>query len=102
MSGLVESVVKLCRALRDRGLLVTPSHATDAVRALQVPSLGNWFRTSAAASPGSQSGTRHNGTRRPPLSAHHSSTIQSLKALTQSRASSLSLPHRKIWPQNRG
>jgi hypothetical protein len=35
-------------------------------------------RTSAAASTGSHSGIRHNGTSRPPDPAHHSSTIQSL------------------------
>jgi uncharacterized protein with von Willebrand factor type A (vWA) domain len=35
MSGLVGSVVDLCRGLRDRGMLVTPSHATDSVRALE-------------------------------------------------------------------
>jgi len=34
-AGLVESTVSLCRALRDRGLLVTTAHAFDAVRALR-------------------------------------------------------------------
>ena len=33
--GLVERTVELCRALRERGLLVTTSHAADAVRALR-------------------------------------------------------------------
>ena len=32
--GLIGGLVKLCRGLRERGLLVTPSHTTDAVRAL--------------------------------------------------------------------
>ncbi len=35
MSDLVERTVELTRALRGRGLLVTPAHAADAVRALQ-------------------------------------------------------------------
>jgi uncharacterized protein with von Willebrand factor type A (vWA) domain len=35
MSGLVERTVSFCRALRARGLLVTTSHASDAVRALR-------------------------------------------------------------------
>ena len=34
-TGLVERTVELCRALRERGLLVTTSHASDAVRALK-------------------------------------------------------------------
>ena len=34
-AGLVESTVSFCRALRDRGLPVTTSHAFDAVRALR-------------------------------------------------------------------
>ena len=33
--GLVSAVVKLCRGLRARGLLVTPAHTADAVRALR-------------------------------------------------------------------
>jgi uncharacterized protein with von Willebrand factor type A (vWA) domain len=33
-AGLVERTVELCRALRERGFLVTTSHASDAVRAL--------------------------------------------------------------------
>ena len=33
---------------------------------------------------------------------HHSSTIQSLYALTQSSPSSLSFASVKVWPQNRG
>ncbi len=33
--GLPGAVVKLCRGLRERGLLVTTAHATDAVRALR-------------------------------------------------------------------
>lgn len=36
MSDLVERTVALGRALRGRGLLVTPAHAADAVRALRV------------------------------------------------------------------
>lgn len=32
---LVSAVVKLCRGLRGRGLLVTPAHTSDAVRALR-------------------------------------------------------------------
>ena len=59
-------------------------------------------RTSAAASSTSHSGTMHSGMSRPSLSPHHSSTIQSLYASTQSFASSLSLPLRKICPQKRG
>ena len=39
---------------------------------------------------------------RPPDSPHHSSTIQSLYALTHSRPSSLSLASVKVWPQKRG
>ena len=35
-------------------------------------------RTSAPAATGSHSGIRHSGISRPPLSPHHSSTIQSL------------------------
>lgn len=35
MSDLVARTVDLCRALRERGLGITTSHATDAVRALQ-------------------------------------------------------------------
>ncbi len=34
-AGLVEKTVAFCRALRERGLLVTTSHAFDAVRALR-------------------------------------------------------------------
>src|SRR5690554_5314156 len=40
-------------------------------------------RTSAAAATGSQSGTMVRGMRRPPVLADHSSTIQSLYAVTQ-------------------
>jgi hypothetical protein len=58
--------------------------------------------TSAAASAGSHNGTRHSGTSRPSLPAHHSSIIQSLYARTQSSASSRSLASRNVWPQNRG
>ena len=36
------------------------------------------------------------------MPAHHSSNIQSLYALTQRSASSLSLRSRNVWPQNRG
>ncbi len=39
---------------------------------------------------------------RPPESPHHSSTIQSLYAFTQSSASSLSSASVKVWPQKRG
>ena len=42
------------------------------------------------------------GTSRPPDPAHHSSNIQSLYALTQRSASSLSSRSRKVWPQKRG
>src|SRR6476646_8738449 len=59
-------------------------------------------RTSAAASSASQSGTMISGTSRPPLSPHHSSTIQSLYAVTQAAASSRSFASRHVWPQNRG
>ena len=38
-NDLVARVVSLCRALRDRGLLVTTSHAGDAVRALAAGAL---------------------------------------------------------------
>lgn len=38
-SGLVESTVGLCRALRERGLPVTTAHALDAVRALHAVGL---------------------------------------------------------------
>ena len=58
--------------------------------------------TSAAASRGSHSGTRHSGTSRPSLGPHHSSTIQSLYARTHSNASSRSLASRNVCPQNRG
>jgi len=40
--------------------------------------------------------------RRPPLSPHHSSTIQSLYASTHACASSRSLASRKVCPQKRG
>ena len=59
-------------------------------------------RISSAASSASQSGTMINGTRRPPESPHHSSTIQSLYARTQARASSRSFASRNVWPQKRG
>jgi len=39
-ADLVERTVDLCRALRERGLGVTTSHATDAVRALQIVGIG--------------------------------------------------------------
>jgi uncharacterized protein len=57
MSGLVERTVGFCRALRERGLLVTTSHALDAVRALRVVGLDRrdqayWaLRTVLAARP---------------------------------------------------
>src|SRR5262249_10713037 len=47
---------------------------------------------SAAASSTSHNGMRQSGMLRPPDGPHHSSTIQSLYALTQARPSSLSLP----------
>ena len=47
---------------------------------------------SAAASSASHSGMMHSGMLTPPEGSHHSSTIQSLLALTQARPSSLSLP----------
>ena len=59
-------------------------------------------RTSAAASVGSQSGTMPSGMRRPPLSPHHSSIIQSLYAATHFNARSLSCASRNNWPANRG
>src|ERR1700722_20341774 len=59
-------------------------------------------RTSAAAFAGSHSGMRHSGMRAPLLSPHHSSTIQSLYAITQASASSWSLASRNVWPQKRG
>ena len=52
--------------------------------------------TSIAASSGSQSGTMHSGTSRPPLGAHHSSTIQSLYARTHNVASSRSGASRNV------
>ena len=39
--GLISAVVKLCRGLRERGLLVTPAHAADAVRALRDLGISN-------------------------------------------------------------
>jgi uncharacterized protein with von Willebrand factor type A (vWA) domain len=40
-SDLVSVTTHFCRALRDRGLLVTPSETIDAVRALEVVDLGD-------------------------------------------------------------
>src|ERR1700677_2925011 len=45
-------------------------------------------RTSAAANPASHRGMMQRGISRPPLSPHHSSTIQSLYASTHARATS--------------
>lgn len=60
-------------------------------------------RTSAAASSGSQSGMSVRGMSRPCASGpHHSSTIQSLYARTQSSPSSRSLASVKVCPQKRG
>ncbi len=59
-------------------------------------------RISAAASSASQSWTISSGIRRPFESPHHSSTIQSLYALTQRSASSMSSASANVWPQNRG
>jgi hypothetical protein len=60
-------------------------------------------RTSAAASSALHNGMRQSGTSRPPLSAHHSSTIQSLYARTQARPRSRSgVASAKVCPQNRG
>ena len=56
-------------------------------------------RISAAASFASQSCTMINGMRRPLVPAHHSSTIQSLYALTQRSPSTRSLRSVKVWPQ---
>ena len=50
----------------------------------------------------SHSGIRQSGISRPPLSPHHSSTIQSLYARTQARATSLSCASAKVCPQKRG
>ena len=70
------------------------AHRVHAARALR--------RTSSAASSASHSGTMISGIRCPPLSPHHSSTIQSLYASTHAWASSLSFASRKVCPQNRG
>ena len=59
-------------------------------------------RTSAAASCASHSGIDVSGIRRPPLSPHHSSTIQSLYASTHASASSRSFASRNVCPQKRG
>ena len=59
-------------------------------------------RISAAASFGSQSCTMINGIRRPSVPAHHSSSIQSLYALTHRSPSSWSLRSVNVCPQKRG
>src|SRR3954464_3158109 len=42
------------------------------------------------------------GISRPPLSPHHSSTIQSLYARMHASPTSLSLANENVWPQKRG
>jgi hypothetical protein len=64
--------------------------------------LAAFRRTSTAARTGSHRGISPSGISRPPLGPAHSSLIQSLKALTQAKASSLSLASKKTWPQKRG
>lgn len=59
-------------------------------------------RISATARSMSHSGMRHSGMSLPPLSPHHSSTIQSLYARTQASPTSLSLASAKVCPQKRG
>src|SRR5262245_4011710 len=58
--------------------------------------------TSSASSVPSHNGTMTRGIKRPSLSPHHSSTIQSLYARTQACASSRSFASRKVCPQKRG
>jgi uncharacterized protein with von Willebrand factor type A (vWA) domain len=48
VSGLVERVVDLCRALRERGCRVTSAHAADAIRALQAVRVDRRDRAHAA------------------------------------------------------
>src|SRR3954452_20732868 len=61
------------------------------------------WRTSAAASSTSHSGTMHSGISRPPESPHHSSTIQSLYARTHAQPRSRSVVASvNVCPQNRG
>ena len=59
-------------------------------------------RISAAASCTSQSGMMHSGMFMPLDGPHHSSTIQSLYALTHASPRSWSSASRKVCPQKRG
>src|SRR5947208_15453956 len=59
-------------------------------------------RISAAAMSASHRGTMMSGIRRPPLSPHHSSTIQSLYARMHASPTSLSWANENVCPQNRG
>ena len=83
-------------------MLGSPSHGGSSEKHTARTPRAALRRTSAAASSASHSGIRQSGMRRPPDPPHHSSTIQSLYASTQSLARSLSAALRKIWPQKRG